>query len=103
MGMPHFPHFFLMSRSNFNTNPSIILQTEFMRGLVQIAVEKLHYELPHLYYDDSLFSHCVDEALGFDREVRNSYGYPAVQPGVIEVLTQAQTFLKWINMEKHCE
>ncbi|KAK6623999.1 hypothetical protein RUM44_010857 [Polyplax serrata] len=79
----------------------VTAKTEFMRGLVQIAVEKLHYELPHLYYDDSLFSHCVDEALGFDREVRNSYGYPAVQPGVIEVLTQAQTFLKWINMEKH--
>lgn len=73
-----------------------------MRGLVQIAAEKLHFELPHLYCNDSLFSHCIDEALGFDKEIKSSFGYPPSQPGVIEVLTQAQTFIKWINVEKQC-
>jgi hypothetical protein len=74
-----------------------------MCGLVQLVVEKLHSELPHLQYDDMLFSHTVDETLGFDRELRESFGYPASQPSVIGVLTQAQIFVKWIHMEKKCE
>lgn len=78
------------------------LQVEFMKGLTQIVIEKLHFELPQLHYDDSLFSHCVDEALGFDRELKKSYGYPPDQPSVISVLTQAPIFVKWINMEKRC-
>ena len=81
----------------------IIFQIEFIRGLVHIAVEKLHFELPQLSYNDSLFAHCMDEALGFDKEVRNGYGYPTSEPGVIEIITQAQIFLKWINMEKRCK
>ena len=81
----------------------IVLQLEFMRGLVQLAVEKLHSELPHLQFDDTLFSHTVDETLGFDRELRDSYGYPPSQPSIIGVLTQAQIFVKWIHMEKKCE
>ncbi|KAL0278155.1 UNVERIFIED_CONTAM: hypothetical protein PYX00_000058 [Menopon gallinae] len=75
-------------------------KVEFMKGLTQIVVEKLHFEIPQLHYDDSLFSHCVDEALGFDRELKKSYGYPPDQPSVITVLTRAQIFVKWINMEK---
>lgn len=74
-----------------------------MRGLVQLAVEKLHSELPHLKYDDTLFSHTVDETLGFDHELRESFGYPSSQPSVIGVLTQAQIFVKWIHMEKKCK
>lgn len=81
----------------------MLSQLEFMRGLVQLVVEKLHAELPHLQCDDTLFSHTVDETLGFDRELRESFGYPSSQPSVISVLTQAQIFLKWISMEKKCE
>lgn len=73
-----------------------------MRGLVQLAVEKLYSDLPTLQYDDFTFSHCVDEALGFDRELRESYGYPSSQPSVLAVLTQAQVFIKWLAMEKKC-
>jgi hypothetical protein len=79
------------------------LQVEMMRGLVQLAVEKLHSELPHLQYDDTLFSHTVDETLGFNHELRESYRYPSSQPGVIGVLTQARIFVKWIYMEKKCK
>ncbi|CAG2052936.1 unnamed protein product [Timema podura] len=75
-------------------------KSELMRGLLQVVVEKLHSEIPHLQYDDALFSHMVDETLGFDRELRESFGYPSTQPSVIGVLTQAQVFVKWIHMEK---
>lgn len=74
-----------------------------MRGLVQLAVEKLYSELPNLQFDDYTFSHNIDEALGFDKELRESYNYPSTQPSVLAVLTQAQVFLKWIAMEKKCK
>lgn len=74
-----------------------------MRALVQLAVEKLHSELPTAQYDDSLFAHLVDEALGFERELRETLLYPQTQPATVFVLTQAHIFIKWINMEKKCE
>ncbi|KAK7791157.1 hypothetical protein R5R35_013325 [Gryllus longicercus] len=78
----------------------ISAKVELIRGLVQVVVEKLHADLPHLQYDDVLFSHTVDETLGFERELRESFNYPSSQPSVIGVLTQAQIFVKWIHMEK---
>ncbi|XP_057323091.1 RAD50-interacting protein 1 [Microplitis mediator] len=75
-------------------------KAEFMRALVQLAVEKLHSELPIVQYDDALFAHLVDEALAFERELRENLLYPANQPATVSVLTQAQIFVKWINMEK---
>ncbi|KYN11646.1 RAD50-interacting protein 1, partial [Trachymyrmex cornetzi] len=76
------------------------IKAEFMRALVQLAVEKLHSELPMVQYDDTLFAHLVDEALGFERELRETLLYPHTQPATIFVLTQAHIFVKWINMEK---
>ncbi|XP_039306850.1 RAD50-interacting protein 1 isoform X1 [Solenopsis invicta] len=76
------------------------IKVEFMRALVQLAVEKLHSELSIVQYDDTLFAHLVDEALGFERELRETLLYPQTQPATIFVLTQAHIFVKWINMEK---
>ncbi|XP_011300021.1 RAD50-interacting protein 1 [Fopius arisanus] len=73
---------------------------EFMRALVQLAVEKLQSELLVVQYDDALFAHLVDEALGFERELRETLSYPQSQPATVFVLTQAQIFVKWINMER---
>ncbi|XP_018566371.1 RAD50-interacting protein 1 [Anoplophora glabripennis] len=73
---------------------------ELIRGLVQLAVEKLYSELPSLQYDDFTFSHSIDEALGFDKELREIYDYPTNQPSILAVLTQAQVFVKWLAMEK---
>lgn len=73
-----------------------------MRALVQMAVEKLHTELQVVQYDDSLFAHMVDEALGFEKELRETLFYPANQPATVSVLTQAHIFVKWVNMEKKC-
>ncbi|XP_032669239.1 RAD50-interacting protein 1 isoform X2 [Odontomachus brunneus] len=76
------------------------IKAEFMRALVQLAVEKLHSELPIVQYDDTLFAHLVDEALGFERELRETLLYPQTQPTTVFVLTQAHIFVKWINIEK---
>lgn len=76
------------------------IKAEFMRALVQLAVEKLHSELLIVQYDDTLFAHLVDEALGFERELRETLLYPQTQPATVFVLTQAHIFVKWINMEK---
>ncbi|CAH1997276.1 unnamed protein product [Acanthoscelides obtectus] len=73
---------------------------ELVRGLVQIAVEKLNSDIPNIQYDDYTFSHTVDEALGFDKELRETYDYPSNQPSILSVLTQAHVFIKWLNMEK---
>ncbi|CAH0563706.1 unnamed protein product [Brassicogethes aeneus] len=73
---------------------------ELTSGLVQLAIEKLCVDLPQLQYDDFTFSHTIDEALGFDKELREMYNYPSNQPSVVSVLTQAQVFIKWLTMEK---
>lgn len=78
-------------------------QLEFIRGLVQIAVEKLYSELPNLQFDDFVFSHSVDEALSFDKELRETYDYPSSQPSILAVLTQAHIFNKWLAMERKCK
>ncbi|KAK0173873.1 hypothetical protein PV328_007015 [Microctonus aethiopoides] len=78
----------------------INMKVEFMRALVQLAVEKLHTDLPIAQYDDTHFAHLVDEALGFEHELRDTLLYPANQPATVLVLTQAQIFVKWIHMEK---
>lgn len=70
---------------------------------MQLAVEKLYSELPNLQYDDFTFSHSIDEALGFDKELREIYNYPSTQPSILAVLTQAQVFVKWLAMEKKCK
>ncbi|XP_014206211.1 RAD50-interacting protein 1 [Copidosoma floridanum] len=76
------------------------VKIEFMREMVRMAVEKLNTELEDVQYDDSLFAHVVDEALGFEKELRDSYKYPPTEPAAVFVLTQAQIFIKWITMEK---
>ncbi|XP_076275359.1 RAD50 interactor 1 [Rhynchophorus ferrugineus] len=75
-------------------------QVEFMKGLVHLAAEKLNSELPSLQYDDYTFSHTIDEALGFDKEMREIYNYPANEPSIISILTQAPILVKWLIMEK---
>lgn len=80
-----------------------LFKTELMRGLVQLAIEKLQSDLPTLQYDDYIFSHSVDEALGFHKELVETYSYPPNQPSILAVLTQAQVFMKWIAMEKKCK
>ncbi|CAG9767432.1 unnamed protein product [Ceutorhynchus assimilis] len=75
-------------------------KSEFMRGLVQLAAQKLVLGLPELVYDDFSYSHTIGEALGFEKELREVYNYPAPQPGIVVVLTQGSILVKWLIMEK---
>lgn len=74
-----------------------------MRAMVCVVMEKMAADLPQVQYDDQLFAHLVDEALLFDRELRTSFGYPNSQPGCLHVLTNENTFNKWIIIERKCE
>lgn len=75
-------------------------KVEFMRGLVRLLVLKLASDLPEVQYDDDLFCSTVQETLNFEREISVTYYYPASQPSVLSVLTQAQNFARWIHIER---
>lgn len=77
------------------------MQTELIRGLVELVAGKLHAELPTLQYDDLLFSHAVDETLSLARELRDAYGYN--ENTLLAVLTQAALFIRWLHLEKKRE
>jgi len=70
---------------------------------LQFVVVKLDSDLSHFQLEDVVFSHIVDETLAFEHELRKVYCYPNDYPSVTEVLTQAQIFFKWINMERKCK
>lgn len=73
-----------------------------MCSLVEICLEKLQADLEEAQYDDALFSHAVDEALGFHKELTDTFPYPPSLPSTPAILTQAPIFIKWINMERKC-
>lgn len=81
---------------------NFLIQVELINGLVELSVEKLQADLEEIQYDDALFSHTVDEALGYERELRKVHLYPMSLPGPLHVLTQAQLLVKWIRMERKC-
>lgn len=81
----------------------MFLQHDFIIGLLQFVVIKLDSDLSHFQLEDVVFSHIVDETLAFEHELRKVYSYPHDYPSVTEVLTQAQIFFKWINMERKCK
>ena len=79
------------------------MQTEFMRGMVMLVMEKLAHDLPQLLYDDVIFSHTVDEVLLFDRELHATHGYPPTLPGCLDLLTTPEALTKWLAVEKKCK
>ncbi|XP_026684903.1 RAD50-interacting protein 1 [Diaphorina citri] len=72
---------------------------ELMRGLVQLCVHKLQSDMSNLVSDDLLFSHTVDEVLGFEKELRDIYCYPSTEPSVLQVFTQPPVLTLWIELE----
>lgn len=84
------------------TNGRVVLdaKVELMRGLVELVLEKMTADLPEIMYDEHLFTHLIDEALLFDRELRQNYGYPPHQPGALHILSQEEVFDKWLVVEK---
>lgn len=76
---------------------------EFIRGLVQLSVEKLCVDIDEIIKDDHLFSHLIDETLSFEQEVRDTLGYPSSYCSAITVLTQAKYLTKWLSIEEQCK
>lgn len=78
------------------------LQLEFIRGLVQLSVEKLCHDIEDIAVDDHLFAHLLDETLSFEQELRETFRYPITFPSALTVLTQAQYLMKWLAAEENC-
>lgn len=80
---------------------------EFNAGLISLAAERLHTVLG-LYHTqgtkgelvdvDAAFAHAVDETLGFHRELVTITGKDG--NSVLSVLTKAETFVRWLAVEK---
>nr|XP_016924737.1 RINT1-like protein [Drosophila suzukii] len=76
------------------------LRLEFMRGLVQLTIEKLAVDIEQIAQDEILFAHLLDETLAFESELRETFGYPASFPSAISVITQPMYLLRWISLEE---
>ncbi|RUS71090.1 hypothetical protein EGW08_021151 [Elysia chlorotica] len=78
----------------------ISARMELTRGLVIIVMEKILHDLPELAYEEANFSHLIDEVLLFDSELRNTYLYPPILPGCLDVLCLPEALTKWLIIEK---
>lgn len=76
---------------------------EFIRGLVQLAVEKLCKDIDNVIENEHLFAHLIDETLSFEQEVHDTLGYPNHYCSAITVLTQAKYLTKWLTIEEKCK
>ncbi|KAI5651976.1 RINT-1 / TIP-1 family domain-containing protein [Phthorimaea operculella] len=80
---------------------------EFNAGLIALAAERLHTVLA-IYHTqgakgeivdvDAAFAHAVDETLGFHKELVVITGKES--DSVLSVLTRAETFIRWLAVEK---
>lgn len=89
--------------ANHAGNKDNNVRLEFIRGLVQLAVEKLCADIEEIAADDHLFAHLLDETLSFEQELRETFRYPVALPSALTVLTQAQYLTKWLLAEENCE
>uniref|UniRef100_A0A0B6ZWY6 RAD50-interacting protein 1 n=1 Tax=Arion vulgaris TaxID=1028688 RepID=A0A0B6ZWY6_9EUPU len=78
----------------------VCARTELTRGLVMMVMEKIGHDLPQLVFDEANFSHLIDEVLLFDSEIRNTYSYPPILPGCLDVLSLPEALTKWLVMEQ---
>ncbi|XP_039964070.1 RINT1-like protein [Bactrocera neohumeralis] len=76
------------------------IRLEFIRGLVQMIIEKLTADIEDISRDEHLFAHLLDETLAFEAELRGNFGYPSSFPSVICVITQPAFLLQWISLEE---
>lgn len=56
------------------------IRLEFVRGLVQLCIEKLVLDIEEISLDMQLFAHLVDEVLSFEQDIKNMLSYPNTLP-----------------------
>lgn len=76
------------------------MQLEFIRGLVQLAIEKLIDDIDSICQDEALFGHLIDEILSFEQELKSTLGYPSSFPSAVSVLIQPKYLVKWMAIEE---
>lgn len=76
------------------------VRLEFIRGLVQLTIEKLVNDIEEISFDEQLFAHLIDEILSFEQDLKTMLSYPNNLPSAVNVLTQATYFNKWLKLEE---
>jgi RAD50-interacting protein 1 len=76
------------------------IRLEFVRGLVQLTIEKLLQDIEEICLDEQLFAHLIDEILSFEQDLKSSLSYPNSLPSAVTVLTQPFFFTKWLSIEE---
>ncbi|KAG4075265.1 hypothetical protein HA402_003056 [Bradysia odoriphaga] len=76
------------------------VRLEFIRGLVQLTIEKLCNDIEQIAEDEHLFAHLIDETLSFEQELKDTLGYPSTYMSAISVITQPQYIMKWLSAEE---
>lgn len=76
------------------------IRLEFIRGLVQLTIEKLLQDIEEISLDEQLFAHLIDEILSFEQDIKSTLSYPNNLPSAVNVLTQPFFFQKWISIEQ---
>lgn len=80
-----------------------LFQLEFIRGLVQLTIEKLVMDIEEVSTDEQHFAHLIDEILAFEQDLKTYLSYPINLPSSILVLTQPSYFVKWLYIEDKCK
>jgi RAD50-interacting protein 1 len=76
------------------------IRLEFVRGLVQLTIEKILQDIEEISLDEQLFAHLIDEILSFEQDLKSTLSYPSILPSAVNVLTQPFFFSKWLNIEE---
>lgn len=76
------------------------IRLEFIRGLVQLCIEKLLQDIEETSLDEQLFAHLIDEILSFEQDLKSILSYPSTLPSAVTVLTQPIFFKKWLGIEE---
>lgn len=76
------------------------IRLEFVRGLVQLTIEKLVQDIDEISLDEQLFAHLIDEILSFEQDLKSLLAYPNTLPSAVNVLTQPLYFTKWLAIEE---
>lgn len=76
------------------------IRLEFIRGLVQLTIEKLVNDIEEISFDDQLFAHLIDEILSFEQDLKTMLAYPNNLPSAVSVITQPTYLSKWLLIEE---
>eukprot|EP00123_Amoebidium_parasiticum_P011229 comp20593_c0_seq1/m.26529 comp20593_c0_seq1/g.26529 ORF comp20593_c0_seq1/g.26529 comp20593_c0_seq1/m.26529 type:complete len:738 (-) comp20593_c0_seq1:131-2344(-) len=76
------------------------VQVAFAHGLVQAVNQRLEADMEAYARTRELLSHVITEALAFENDLRELYGYPARLAGCVHLFVDVkERFQKWVEFE----